>query len=293
MSTMLKRIMLSLSVVVATAVAQETPTKADAPSNEQPAPEKTAPKAESDQPDTVVTAARKKEKRRVLRPEEVPGELMRLKTKADIKAELKIRTTSGKPVVFSGVIRNGKLIERIIDRRFAPQKNVSHPRCGVRIWWAGDSDGYIFFRYSTIESIAITGKLTADERAEIMRRLQAKRDGVDPDAKKKAAAEAEAKAIGEVEKMSVEERGKYLMQRFPAKAGWSAKHYGELRRKKIIDNAKLAPNEELFVKYYRELEQARYRTLRESATKKEEFEPGTADESDKDGESSPEEKKEE
>lgn len=301
MLSMLKRIALSLSLVVAAVAAQETPTEAV-----EPAAEKSAAKADSAAKDagakdagakdaekaeakpvksnTVVDAVRKNEQRRVLRPQEVPGELMRLKTKADIKAQLKIRTTSGKPVMFSGVVRNGKLIERIVNRRFEVQKTIAHPRCGVRIWWAGDSDGYIFFRYSSIESIALTGKLTADERAEIMRRLRAKRDGVDPDAAKKAAAHAEAKKLNDFEKMSPAERGKYLMLQFPAAQGWKAKRYAELRRKLVIDNVKLAPKEELFVKYYRELEQVRFHSLRTAVTKKEEFEPGSAesDESEKD-----------
>jgi len=281
MFNMLKRIALSLSLVVAGVVAQETPAESVKPTaqpvkkaDEKPA---VAKPAES-KPDAVVaTAGKKAEERRVLRPEEVPGELMRLKSKADIKAELKIRTTAGRPVVFSGVIRNGKLIERIVDRRFVPQNTVAHPRAGVRIWWGGNSDGYIFFRYSNIVTLSITGKLTAKERAEIMRRLQAKRDGVDPDTARKAAAAAEAKKFEEIEKMSVKERGDYLMAHYPAGAGWNGKRYRELRRKKVLEDAKLSTNEELFVKYYRLLEDARFHSLRSAGSKKEEFEPGTTD----------------
>jgi len=241
-----------------------------------PAPiEKEEPKPTDD-----ATALKKKEKVRVLKPEEMPGELLRLNTKADIKAEISIKTVSGRPVLFKGVIRNGKLIERLVDRRFVAQKDVAHPRCGVRLWWSGDNDGYIFFRYSNIKSVAITGKLTDKERAEIMRRLRAKKAGEDPDAEKKKAAAEAAKRETEIDKLTPGQREAYLMAKFPSEKGWTSHRYRELKKKQILDNVTLSPEEAMFVKYFRVLEQARYRDLKIASTKKEEFEPGSADESD-------------
>ena len=204
MSNILTRIALVVALLAGGTWAQETP-KAEETGSAKPI-EKPEPKPTDD-----ATALQKKEQVRVLKPEEVPGELMRLNTKADIKAEISIKTYSGRPVVFKGVIRNGKLIERIVDRRFVAQKDVSHGRSGVRLWWSGNNDGFIFFRYSNIKSVAITGKLTAKERAEIMRRLRAKREGEDPEAAaKKAAATAAAKET-ELDKLSPNEREAWLM----------------------------------------------------------------------------------
>ena len=217
---------------------------------------------------------KKKEKVRVLKPDELAGELIRLKTKADIKAELRIRTNSGRPVIFAGVIRNGKLIERIIDRRFVTQKSVGHPRAGVRIWWAGDSDGYIFFRYSNIETLTITGKLTAKERAEILRRLRAAKEGeVDAEAeaaRKKAEA---AQKLPDLEKLTVAEREKWLMARFNAAKGWTSHRYRDLKRKQVLEDKELSAEEAVFVKYFSALERARFRALRAQPTKKEKFAP--------------------
>jgi len=293
MSSMLNRIVLALCLMAAGILAQDAPSKArDAAEKAKPVvgSKKEEAKASDATASTAIAAAKKKaEERRVLKPSQIPGELMRLKTKADIKAELKIRTTPGRPaVIFKGVIRNGKLIERIVNSRFETQKSVSHPRAGVRIWWAGNSDGYIFFRYSSIETLAITGKLTAKERAEIMRRLQAKREGRDPEEVAKAAAELEAKKFADIEKMSPQMRGEFLMARYPEGLGWTGKRFRELRRKKMLDDVKLPPEEELFVKYYRVLEKVRYQALRNAAKKKEEFKPRSGDSGDE-GEQPPSE----
>jgi len=284
MSISVIRTVTVLALFAAGVVAQDAPAKETAkaaPKTEVPkaaAPE--AEQAKTPQP----TKKKKKEPRRVLRPEEVPGELMRLNTKADIKAVLKIRTYAGRPVLFSGVIRNGKLIERLIDRRFVPQKTVGHPRCGVRIWWAGNSDGYIFFRYSTIETLTITGKLSAEERREIMRRLKAKREGRTLDEPKKDAPSnvLDAAHLEKIENMGNAEREAFLLTRFPPDKGWSPKRYRELKRSKIIDQVTLSPEQELFVKYFRQLEDARYQMLRDAPRKVEKFEPGSAEDNKKD-----------
>ncbi|MEM8884908.1 MAG: hypothetical protein AAGD14_12625 [Planctomycetota bacterium] len=264
------RITLGLALIAGAAWAQESPAGKESPglveevSADKPAPKQTDEKA-------LAT----KEKVRVLKPQEVAGELLRLKTKADIKADIRIKNAPGRPaIVFKGVIRNGKLIERLVDRRFVPQKDVAHGRSGVRLWWSGNSDGYIFFRYSSIESVTITGKLTAKERAEILRRLRAGKSKQDE--AKQAAAAAEKKQL-DLEKLTPAEREAYLMNKFPAEKGWTAHRYRELKKKEIVEEVKLPADESLFVKYYRVLERARYRNLKISTTDKEKFEPGSAD----------------
>ncbi|MHC4955834.1 MAG: hypothetical protein ACYTGZ_18440 [Planctomycetota bacterium] len=275
MSTSLFNIAFGLSLLAAGALAQDA---APEEAKKADAAKKPAAKEAVDPAKPAPTGAAKAEKqpRRVLKPGEVAGEMLRIRTKADIKAELKIRTNSGRPVVFAGVVRNGKLVERIIDRRFVPQKDVTHPRCGVRIWWSGNSDGYIFFRYSTIETITLTGQLTAEERREIMRRLKAKREGTEYEAAKKAAAAAEKK-LPDLTRLSDKDREMYLLAHFPVKSGWTATRYRELKRKQIIENVELSPNEAVFVKYFRQLEDARFRELRDSTSGKEKFEPGSAE----------------
>ena len=101
---------------------------------------------------------------KVLKPKDVPSELLRLHTKADIKAEVTVKPLHGDATVFKGVVRNGKLIERFKGRSFVPLKDIEHTHAGVRLWWIGGSDGWMFFRYANIQSIALPGRLTAAER---------------------------------------------------------------------------------------------------------------------------------
>lgn len=226
----------------------------------------------------VADDLKKKEKIRVLKPDELASEIIRLKTKADIKAELNIRTAGGRPLVFKGVIRNGKLIERIVNRRFVTQKDVTHRHAGVRLWWSGNSDGYIFFRYANIQTVTITGKLTAKEREEILRRLRASdEEAKDPEEQKKLAAAAAAKLLPDLEKLTTVEREKWLMARFLTAQGWSSHRYRDLKRRQILEDKELSAEEAIFVKYFSVLEQARFRDLRTRPIKKEKFEPGSAE----------------
>jgi len=225
----------------------------------------------------VVDIGKKKDEQvRVLRPRDIPKELVRLKSKADIKSEITIRTSSGRPVTFKGVIRNGKLIERIVKKRFVPEKDLKKPHCGVRVWWAGNTDGFIFFRYSVIKSLKITGKLTAAERREIMRRLRDKRAGKTEGSKQPATGE---KVGAELAEMSPEELKAYLLKRYPYAEGWNHKKMRALKRKKLIDNKPLTREEEIFVKYFSILVEAHFEDLKKS-TKKIEIEPNSDSESD-------------
>jgi hypothetical protein len=232
----------------------------------------------------VVRKEGEKEQVKHLDPKDVAAELKRLKSKADIKAEVHVRTTAGRPVSFKGVIRNGKLIERIIDKRFVPQKDVEHAHSGVRLWWSGGSDGYIFFRYSNIKTLSIIGRLTDAERREIMRRLKAKREGKGEEPTQPTTGEAFQKAL---EKMNPDELKAYLLRTYPYESGWDHKRQRTLKRKELIENKVLSREEAIFVKYFSILVEARFETLKRN-TKKIEIEPGS-EESDppEDGPSKP------
>lgn len=224
-----------------------------------------------DEPRAAATGDRrdlsaKKEDVRILAPKDVGNELARLDSKADIKAEVKLRGSGGKKVVFKGVIRNGKLIEEFVGRRFRSQPNTDSPRSGVRLWWIEDSDGWMFFRYSNIESIALRGNLTAKERSEILRRLRAKRRGEDAARKK---AEAAASAGADLEKMSPAELDGYLLAKYPADKGWTQDRLRVLKRKQIIENKPLTRDETIFVKYFSSLIKARLRRIERRAEEEE------------------------
>jgi len=209
---------------------------------------------------------------KVLKPKDVPAELGRLKTKADIKAEVTIRPHHGRSATFKGVIRNGKLIERFFKRRFRSETTIDHPRAGVRLWWIGNSSGWMFFRYANIQSIALTGRLTDQERAEIMKRLRA--GNGDEEKEKKASADQEFEK--NLEKLSEGQLKSYLLRTFPEDDGWDREKHKALKRKQILENKPLDREEALFVKHYSTLMQARLERLKQSK-RKVDIEPGTED----------------
>lgn len=242
----------------------------DGPATNQPAPDKQASAgADRTQPDATDQDVPKEEVR-VLQPQDVAAELLRLKSKADIKAEVTVIPLHGRAVVVKGVIRNGKLIERFNARRFLTLKNIDNPASGVRLWWVNNTAGWIFLRYAQIQTIALTGKLTAEERRKIMEALKAKKsqDGEKPKTADGALPEPE------LEKLTPRELEAYLLSHYPAEAGWNQARLRELKRKQIIENQTLGREEAIFVQYFHALIKARLRELKRSR-KKVEFEPGS------------------
>ncbi len=235
----------------------------EAGSAAEPAPGAAAVEGEEKTGPRVIKAGQAEEVR-VLRPQDMATEIVRLKSKADIKAEISLITTEGRPILFKGVIRNGKLIERIVEKRFEVERDLDHPHCGVRLWWSGGSDGYIFFRYSAIKTISITGTLSDAERAEIFRRLKAKREGKPlPEEEKQAAPVADVEPS--LEKMSLSELEAHLMQRFSLEQGWDQKRFRDLKRRQLIENQLLNRDEAVFVQYFNVLAQVRFRELKRTS----------------------------
>ncbi len=266
------RVILAL-MVAAPVWAQEAPE-----SDEKTTPDKATTKTETENAEAgkeggrVVKSDKDKEVK-VLKPKDVPAELGRLKSKADIKAEITVRPHHGRPAIFKGVIRNGKLIERFAKRRFRSEKSVEHPRCGVRLWWIGNASGWMFFRYTNIQSIALTGRLTDEERAEIMARLKAR----SPDEVGKKEASALVDLEKQLDKLTPAELGSYLLRSFPEKDGWNRKRHRALKKKQIIENRPLDRDEAIFVKHYNALMRARLNKLKTSK-RKVEIEPGSREE---------------
>ncbi len=219
--------------------------------------------------ETVVSSTRAGEKARTLTPQDVPAEMARIESKADIKAELSLRTISGRPITFRGVIRNGKLIERIVERKFLLQRNLDEPDCGVRLWWANDTEGYIFFKYSSIQTLTITGVFTREDMRKLLEALEAKRRGAETRAATATASEPDP------EKLSPDELQAYLVTKFPYDKGWNHDKKRELTRRKIIENQALTAEEALFEKYFAVLAQARFEELQKT-NQKVTIEPGSS-----------------
>lgn len=223
--------------------------------SEAPTKDSAGPAKGTDLDDEVILAGGKTEKVRVLRPQDVPDELRRQKTRADIKAEVSLRVGKGQPVVFKGVIRNTRFIERLVKNRFVQQKDIKRRGCGVRLWWSGNTDGYIFFRYDAIDTLTIIGKLTAKERKALLERLRAKKEG-------KQAAVAPKESI-ELEEMTVAEREAYLLAKYPYDKGWNHAKKREFSLKKILENQKLSTEDLTFLRYFHILAKLRFEQLQQ------------------------------
>ena len=277
------QIALTLAIAAAIGWAQDAPGEAgqDKPGGgrEAAAPAEKAP-AKSGEIVSLQRAARDKVK--VLQPRDVPGELARLKSKADIKAEVTVNVAGTQPVTFKGVIRNGKLIEKLNKdaKQFLVEKEFTDSHCGVRLWWSGNSDGFIFFRYSTIKTLTLTGQLSAKERAEIMRRLKAHKEGRDPGVGPADAPVQTAEEVFEsLEKLPPAELKKVLLARYPYDKGWDHERYRQLKHKQLIENKVLTQEEAIYLRYFRVLGEARFDQLKRKS-EKHDIEPGSADERD-------------
>jgi hypothetical protein len=275
---MLKRILLKalpLPVLCALVVAQQPPEPAPPakPAGGAEAPKQPAAGAETPKADEKTDAEAAEVK--VLKPGDVPAELLRIekrRSKAEIKCEVTITPTHGRPVTVKGVIRNGKLIERFAGRDFVQDPNIEHPQCGIRLWWVDNTSGWIFLRYSQIDTIALTGVLTAEEKQAIMEALRVKEEKKKEDQR---AIEA-AKLDEELLKMTSAELEAYLLREYPQDQGWTSERVRELKKKQLIDNQPLTRQESVFVANFPVLVKARLKELKREKEKVE-FEPGSAD----------------
>ncbi|MHC4547579.1 MAG: hypothetical protein ACYTEZ_02290 [Planctomycetota bacterium] len=273
MVTSVTRFGVILALLMGPAWAQDGPGKSDPPNKEADASGKQAAADAGKSGDTerqpVVAGVKKAEEVKILKPQDLAAELLRLKSKADIKAEVAVLPLHGRTVLVKGVIRNGKLIERFAGRRFISLKNIDHSQSGVRLWWVNNTAGWIFLRYSQVQTIALVGQLTAEERRQIMEALKVKKGEEKP---KKT---DEGKEIEqELQKMSPSELEAYLLEHYPADKGWTHQKLRELKRRQIIENQMLAREDAIFVRYFHALIKARLKELKRS-TKKVEFEPGS------------------
>ena len=209
---------------------------------------------------------------KVLKPGDVPAELLRLKSKADIKCEVTLVPTHGREVKVKGVVRNGKLIERFVQRVFVPEPSIDHPQCGVRLWWVDNTAGWIFLRYSQIRTIALRGVLTAEEKRQIIEALRAQEKEKE-DAQR---AKETAKLEDDLQKMSSVELEAYLLREYPADQGWNHERLRDLKKKQLIDNLPLSREESIFVNYFSVLIKARLNELKRQKDKIE-FEPGSVE----------------
>ncbi len=275
---MLKRILLKalpLPLLCASIAAQQAP--------ESKPPAKPVPVTEASKQAAAAAEASKAEEKsdaeaaelKVLKPGDVPAELVRIekrKTKAEIKCEVTITPTHGRPVTVKGVIRNGKLIERFAGRDFVQDPTIEHPQCGIRLWWVDNTSGWIFLRYSQIDTIALTGVLTAEEKQAIMDALRVKAEKRQEDQRAIEATRLDEELL----KMSSAELEAYLLREYPQEQGWTSEKLQQLKRKQLIDNQPLTRQESVFVTHFPTLVKARLRELKREKDKVE-FEPGSAD----------------
>jgi hypothetical protein len=275
---MLKRILLKalpLPVLCAMVAAQQPPESAPPAKPVAGADAQKQAAAGSEAPKAGEKADAEAAEVKVLKPGDVPAELVRIekrKTKAEIKCEVTITPTHGRPVTVKGVIRNGKLIERFAGRDFVQDPTIEHPQCGIRLWWVDNTSGWIFLRYSQIDTIALTGVLTAEEKQAIMEALRVKEEKKKEDQR----AVENAKLDEELVKMSSADLEAYLLREYPQDQGWTSERLRELKKKQLIDNQPLTRQESVFVTHFPTLVKARLKELKREKDKVE-FEPGSAD----------------
>jgi len=244
--------------------AQENPDSA-------PPAKQAAAGAEAAQPDAQPSVEEPQEMK-VLKPDDVPAELLRLKSKADIKCEVTLVPTHGREVKVKGVVRNGKLIERFVQRVFVPEPTIEHPQCGVRLWWVDNTAGWIFLRYSQIRTIALRGVLTAEEKRQIIEALRAAEKKTEDEKRARETAQLE----DDLQKLSPAELETYLLREYPADQGWNHERLRDLKKKQLIDNQPLTREESVFVANFPALLRARLKDVARD-TEKVEFEPGSAE----------------
>jgi hypothetical protein len=202
-----------------------------------------------------------------------------LGTGKHVKSHVRVRVRLANGNRLQGVVKDGKLVERVTGLRFV-DADASEHGAGIRLWYSGGTRNYVFVpfeslaEYEVLEQISakdlalIENELKMDEarRAEQQRRLLAERKAAqDKAAADKVAADkaAQDKAKGEgagqqeqageadaASKQKMEWRA--LLDQYPPDQGWNQKKRDEIKNRFVVIGARPSEVEQRFVDKFAE-----------------------------------------
>jgi hypothetical protein len=171
-------------------------------------------------------------------------------------ADLRIQVNLKNGASIVGIAPGGCLSERAGRTGYETTDDRSDRRSGVRVWYYRNLDGFLFLSFRTIEEIKILNALNPKE-SRILREAAAR--ARKPSDRRAQGAEspggekmrAEQPAAGE---SSAEDAA--VLKEFPPEQGWSAERYGEIQRRRIVNDVQPTGEEARFVEVFSAWERA-------------------------------------
>ena len=191
---------------------------------------------------------------------------------AVVKANVRVTVRLNNGSRLKGVVKNGRFIERIDGREFVRVAERG-PDAGLRIWYSGGTNSYMFLPYTSVRNYKIGKKLTDAEVAEIAAEIESAR--LAAEAKRREQAEAKKLAAAKLEQAALEaseadqqreqavdkdgipipakpaveqeptsmltEEHRALLQEFPPEAGWGLDKLRTLETRKVT--VRVFPND--------------------------------------------------
>lgn len=181
-----------------------------------------------------------------------------------------------------GVVKDGKLVERVNGLRFV-QADAKDRGAGIRLWYTGGSQNYVFVPFASLSSYQILERLSAKELADIETRMrmeesrqaQERQQRAEEAERRKAeiaqsqkAEEGKKPAGGGVagqgaptpggetkpgpgaEQTAEQQEQATLLKDYPPDAGWNAKKRDEIKNRLAVLGVQPSPFELRFVDVY-------------------------------------------
>lgn len=185
-------------------------------------------------------------------------------TAPDLRVQVALK--NGSSIV--GIAPGGCLSERPSRAGYESCPDREERKSGIRIWYYRNLDGFIFLPHKTVGDVKVLNALDPAE-SKILRDAAA-RARKEPKAAGRSEEPREAAAPGD---LSAEEAG--LLKLFPPDRGWSPDRYGEIQRRRIVNDVQPTGEEARFVESYAAWEKALKRSL--AAKQEKPAEPAPAD----------------
>lgn len=176
-----------------------------------------------------------------------------------------VRLKNGNRLV--GVVKDGKLVERIDGLRFV-EANAQEDGAGIRVWYTSGVRNFVFVPFRELAEYEIIQQLTNEQVLQIeneMQRNQGKTpapgdaaakpgDEAKPAEPATAAAGGEPAKAGAVQAVDKEHQKAWfdLVQAYPPAAGWGPARRDEIKRRFVVLGTKPSAVEQRFADQYDE-----------------------------------------
>lgn len=162
--------------------------------------------------------------------------------------DLEVQVVLRNGAVMDGLALGGRLCERPGAKGYEPCESRSKPRAGIRLWYPSGMDGAMFILYRDVKEVRVVRKVSSGRVDEIRKKIRSRKKERSETGRRESGGPGSGEGVLDESQLDDEERA--LLERFPPSKGWGARRFGEINRRRIVEQKTPGPKEQAFVDAY-------------------------------------------